>query len=602
MSEEPKSIWKKSWKGWRGLLLWFVALFVAVFFVVFLLSEVSRLKSRAIESAAVAFISALIFSTVGILIALFIRWICCWKNFRRFVFGAACFITLIALFYAEEDWRGWHDWNKYKREQAARGEKLDFKDFIPPPVPDDQNFAMAPIWFELINAANTNAAQKWYGKFSPVTEKEPWNLLSIYGDANAEYAPTNGSWQRATLTDLKPWQNFYRTVATNFPSSPQPQTPAQDILLALSKNDSIIEQLREASARPESRFPLSYDMSPPFAILLPHLATLKRGCQVLDLRALAELQNGDSQKALDDVKLSLRLADAERSEPFLISQLVRIAIFQITMQPIYEGLAQNKWSDAQLADLDAALSKEDFLADYKLATRGERALGIADIDFLRHPENENIGMRRPRFNWLPRFSTLRTMASFSSEDNSYFNLQTFLLGIGPSGWLRQNELRVARFETQWLLPLADENAHVFSPEKVKVADKAFASEKKTVTPENVLEMMFLPAWSAEARRFAFAQTSADLARVAIALERYRLANGDYPNSLDALSPQFMEKIPNDVIGGKPLNYRRTNDGQFILYSVGWNERDDGGVVAALKGNSSGADYTRGDLVWRYPQK
>jgi len=33
---------------------------------------------------------------------LFIRWLCCWRNFKQFLFGLACFITLIALFYAEK--------------------------------------------------------------------------------------------------------------------------------------------------------------------------------------------------------------------------------------------------------------------------------------------------------------------------------------------------------------------------------------------------------------------------------------------------------------------------------------------------------------------
>ena len=29
--------------------------------------------------------------------------------------------------------------------------------------------------------------------------------------------------------------------------------------------------------------------------------------------------------------------------------------------------------------------------------------------------------------------------------------------------------------------------------------------------------------------------------------------------------------------GRSLKYRRTNDKRFLLYSVGWNETDDGGV-------------------------
>jgi hypothetical protein len=55
-----------------------------------------------------------------------------------------------------------------------------------------------------------------------------------------------------------------------------------------------------------------------------------------------------------------------------------------------------------------------------------------------------------------------------------------------------------------------------------------------------------------ARRFAYGQASVNLARAAIALERCRLARGAYPDSLDALAPQFTAKVPHDVIGGKPL--------------------------------------------------
>lgn len=49
---------------------------------------------------------------------------------------------------------------------------------------------------------------------------------------------------------------------------------------------------------------------------------------------------------------------------------------------------------------------------------------------------------------------------------------------------------------------------------------------------------------------------------------------------DALAPQFIIKLPHDVINGQPLKYRRTDDGSFILYSMGWNEKDDGGFFPA----------------------
>jgi subtilase family serine protease len=56
-------------------------------------------------------------------------------------------------------------------------------------------------------------------------------------------------------------------------------------------------------------------------------------------------------------------------------------------------------------------------------------------------------------------------------------------------------------------------------------------------------------------------------------------------------------LPHDIINGQPLHYRRTADGQFVLYSIGWNETDDGGVVVLNKGSSSTVDINRGDWVW-----
>jgi hypothetical protein len=100
---------------------------------------------------------------------------------------------------------------------------------------------------------------------------------------------------------------------------------------------------------------------------------------------------------------------------------------------------------------------------------------------------------------------------------------------------------------------------------------------------------------------AYAQASTDLARTAIALERDRLAHGEFPEVLDALAPQFIAQVPHDVIGGGPLKYRRTADGQFVLYSIGWNERDDGGVVVFNKGSTPDVDREEGDWVWRYPK-
>jgi hypothetical protein len=612
MDEKPKSIWKKSWswKGWRGFFFFSLLISGTIFFIILLTGVVTGTKDSALP-LAVGFALAGFFA---VSVVSFIRWIFCWRNFKRFLFGLACFATLIALFYAEEDWRGKHDWEKFKREWEAKGERFDWESIIPPPVPDEQNFALTPIvassyemYFDKngheVRPRNTNVIDR----LSMITWRD--NHWANIPKSDSE----NYDWQASRKTDLKAWQDYFRSppptksIETNsFPVAPQPQTPAADILLALSKYDSAFAEIRAASQLSYSRFPLTYDKATPFAILLPHLAAVKSCAQALSLRALAELQNGQSEKAAEDVKLSLYLSGSIRTEPFLISHLVRIAILQITFQPIYEGLANHQWTDTQLAGLDSELAKLNFLADYKTVIRGCPAFDVANIEFFRHLHDypQDLGLRRPRFYFLaPFFSLMQMFSNLSSDENSKMGgVQMIALSFGPSGWLDQNELNLCRLYMEWYLPIVDENAEIISPEKVRAAAAALGQVVKHQTPENVFETLFVPGLGSASVKIAHAQSSANMARVAIALERYRLAHAEFPESLDALAPQFMEKIPHDIINGQPLHYRRTDDGQFVLYSVGWNETDDGGVVVFKKGSTPEVDTDKGDWVWRYPAK
>lgn len=68
------------------------------------------------------------------------------------------------------------------------------------------------------------------------------------------------------------------------------------------------------------------------------------------------------------------------------------------------------------------------------------------------------------------------------------------------------------------------------------------------------------------------------AETIVALERYRLKNGSYPETLDALVPDFLKSVPRDIyVPEKPLLYGRDND-NYHLYSVGENRIDNGGVA------------------------
>jgi hypothetical protein len=522
-----------------------------------------------------------------------------WRLLRWGLIGLVGVVTLTAILVTEENWRGKRAWENYKRAAEARGERFDLASLVPP-VPDDQNFFYAPIvseaWNRMRKDGSDHSGQAGYRM-----------NFNIYRGDSKIWPTQGGYWLKGTLTDLKQWQTYFRKFnatpegqTNGFPIAATPQSPAADVLLALSGFNPALEELRAASLRPGARIPLNYENGFETASeLLPWLSNLKRCAQFLELRILAELADGQSDAALADVKLLFRVTDCVRQQPFLISQLVRIAMTAIVLQPVYEGLAQHCWSDAQLAELEQVLASRDYLADFEFAMKGEKITAIATLEKQR--------LTRESKQWEEHSGTNR--------------LVTISYRFMPSAYFYQNELAFAQMHEQFIAPLVDQTHRTVAPAALPVeannaievgihgmvapaslrqSQAAIMSEMKHYNPYKIQAQMFFPAVAASVKKFAMIQSQVDLAVVACALERYRLAHGNYPDALDALAPRFITQLPHDLINGQPLHYRRTDDGKFCLYSVGWDEKDDGGKVLFTKGGS--VDREKGDWVWQYPAK
>ena len=502
-----------------------------------------------------------------------------WRILRWILIGLAVVATFVAALVTEEDWRGKRAWENYRREADARGERFDMAAIVPPAVPDDQNFFFAPF---VTTALNWDRKQNVFEDM-PKTDAENRMNFNIYRGDSKLWPAVGDSWQKGKLTDLKQWQTYFRKFAetpegkTNgFPVAPQPQTPAADVLLALSGFNPALGELRQASLRPYARIPLNYENGFDAASeLLPWLANMKRCAQFLQLRILAELEDGQSGPALDDVKLLFRVTDCIHEQPFLISHLVRIAMTAINLQPIYEGLAQHRWSDAQITDLEQVLAKQDYLADFEFAMQGEKMTAIATFEKQR----------------------LTREVKYADDSSGTNKIVTVSFRFMPSAYFYGNELAFAQMHQQFIVPLVDLTNRLVAPAALRQAQAAIPSQMKHYSYYKVQALITFPAIVAGAKKFAVIQAQVDLARVACALERYRLAHGGYPETLDALTPQFIAQLPRDIINGQPLHYRRTDDGKFVLYSVGWNEKDDGGTVILT--SSGSVDRDKGDWVWKY---
>jgi hypothetical protein len=497
-----------------------------------------------------------------------------WRTVRKVLFVIAALITLAALFLAEEHWRGSRAWANYKHDMEAKGEHFDIARLIPPKVPDAENFAMTPFLATLFTpppgdpglpfkdatnkfgdtyyaAANrgTNIAPPWFDR--AVNRRHPlgWNY-GMAGDLNgwaAAIQDTNSAPPSAEITD--------------------PVQAARFVLDTMKSCESTLAELHSAAARRYSRFNISYeqwDKPDNFEITEKHFVVAKWLFRFLTLHAQAEMVSGHTDEALKDLNVMFRLDDGLKDEPLLISQLVRMAGISIILQSVGEGLAEHRWSEAQLQSLQDRLGKTDLLASIVLALYGERDICV-----------------NPSF------------------DRGY-------MYMSPRGWNRLEQLNLNRAVNQTLLPRFDLAAREINPSVNHAMDLAFqtsygGSGFSAFLHHNIMATMTLPVYSHVGEKAALAQSGVDLALVACALERCRLALGHYPEQLNDLVPRFAAALPHDIINGQPLKYRRLENGRFILYSVGWNEKDDGGVVATTKGTTPRQDNDHGDWVLQYPE-
>jgi hypothetical protein len=499
--------------------------------------------------------------------------------------------ALLAIFYAEEDWRGRRDWNRYRQDAEARGEHLDFRAYIPKPVPDEDNFAEAPMVKSLIEKdGSAILTNDLYSR--ALRSVLPSNTLN---DRGLRHFEDLVAWQRAAVAlqagSLINDQNF----ATDKTDRVARAAAAAAVLDGMKPDEEAFTALRLASARPYARFPLPYDLENPAQIRLTHLDRVKQVCCRLSLQACAELADSQTDKALADVKLMLYLADSIKTEPFWISWSVRLACVQIAVQPVWEGLVEQRWTELQVQELQVRFEHYDFLTDMNQSLKGERAIGIQEVDLFKQ--------------WgLGTLDDLmdHDFTAWLSNDNRKWD-RGFLDWVGrvmPAGWYDLERLNYCKIIDARMKGVMDlPNKRLF-PSQVAFNNDAVQRQLPpgwwlgswiSILDHESIAVQLSNFQIRMPMKAAAAQTEANQADIACGLERYRLANGQFPETLDALTPRFIPHAPNDVITGQPYKYHRAGHGQYILYSVGWNEKDDGGVPGKTL-----FDQTQGDWVWDYP--
>ena len=511
-----------------------------------------------------------------------------WANLRAVLFGLLASITVLLLARTLSDWQGRRAWEAYRAEAEKRGVVFDLEKLMPPPVPDAENFAATPL-LRPFQSGNPEFTER-HAKLGPQAPTSPFRLDDPHLKASW---PNKQNWLRGERWNLAEFQTYYRS-STNFPAWPRSRTPAEDVLKALSLFDAELAGLHTASSRPHARFNTKVSEDG-VSTLIPHLTAVKSLVATAALRSIAATAAGRTNEAFADAKLAFRLSETLNGEPLLISHLVRIASHTIAVRAVWEGLADHRWTDAQLAHWQADFAKRNFAVELRHAMAGERAFSNRAMEFIR---------RRPEM--------LDAMGDLGNGEplKSATGFGKFMSHLPPPGWLCVEQINLNRGFEEFIMGALPTGNGRLDPALIRAKDAAMEEHfarngpgLKATLRHGAMEQMLLPAVSKASHRTCQAQSFTQLAIAACALERHRLARGSYPESLAALAPEF-GPLPPDPMSGQPFYYERTTDGRFRLWSVGWNGKDDGGTVAFTgtpASKSRNINFEQGDWVWPVPQ-
>lgn len=402
---------------------------------------------------------------------------------------------------------------------ARAGRPMSAADVIPPPVPAADN--AAPLYEEAVRV---------------LTDADGSSNSPPQAAVNVPRRVLRGGKQtRDTL--LQALSDAARAAtATN--ARPQDVSRFRELLFR-PESQRALDLVVRAGDRRSCRFNLNYVAGP--GIGLPNLSGLMLLSKVVRGEVARLCDAGASSNACRLAVAGLRLAEAQHTEPILVSHLVTIALAANADAAVRRLCAADPLSRDQYDSLLRVLLRMDQPLDFQRAMDGERLL---------------FG------EWAFAHVSLPHMPYMLSWDHA------------GSAWARRICLSLwgpmLRFDYATYLRV--------------MVDAAAASPFQNPPPPRLPKYCPLTGMLVPALDKARSKSATSLARLrctatGIAVINYWQEHGVWPASLAALAPP-LTVLPKDPFDGQPLRYRVTEKG-FAVYSVGKDGKDgkdDGGCA------------------------
>ncbi len=313
--------------------------------------------------------------------------------------------------------------------------------------------------------------------------------------------------------------------------TPETKTAMENFL---SRNTKTLELLHQAGQIEQCRY--HYPLIARQGFMNPYYTEIKNCAQLLNQRILFQSKSDRKAEACQSVIDELRLGRSLSREPSFISFLMGHSAASMGIECIERLLEDCSLSEQQIAVLHTELLQVRNGLRLDQGLIGERCCLLDNL----------------------------------------FMSQSMGFGTAPARWsglMDTNVLRAIEFCDQL------EAVAKMEPEKRLKEYQKIQEESEQLSVLFFITQMLVPAVNSIAMIDLRGIARMDCAITALEVERYRLAEGRLPETLEALVPKFIEGVPIDPFDEQPLRYNRLDKG-YTIYSIGEDGEDNGGVPKA----------------------
>lgn len=324
------------------------------------------------------------------------------------------------------------------------------------------------------------------------------------------------------------------------------------------------------------------------SVLLPQLAPLRQMALLLAIDAKAAAVAGDSSRCLNDIESMLQIGTHVREHPLLISDLVSQSIYSMTFATIGQIVEHEPrlFSTEQFASLEDTLA---MLEDYFIIRlEGERYFLLDLLQRMYTDDGNGDG------NIIPAQATrlLEFTETITSESSSGTLLPTLLAPVADLIYASRKEMYD---EYNKRLDFAEDRIGIplYELKQMKnVWATPWEQRRSTYLDPYCLVDLLAPALQRAAMIGEFTRAKRDATLAVLYAVQFHNESGQWPTDLTNAGVI-------DAWSGKPLLIIEI-DGSPIIYSVGFDQEDDGGqwdkTASGWAGNSDG-DW----IIWPRPE-